>query len=166
MLVFSYISLVRIGACCNSFLLSPVLGWINFGLVECLCLWRKSGKAMGMAFRQHGPLGELAPNVPCSFDFLCMLSITYLLHQIILLRTSKKIRVCIYCSCIRMYTHVISVYIYTYNYCITWKRMFQCWCRLASACWPQRFSSARPKEFWAACLGLASMSIVRLAPWW
>ena len=112
MLVFSYISLVRIGACCNSFLLSPVLGWINFGLVECLCLWRKSGKAMGMAFRQHGPLGELAPNVPCSFDFLCMLSITYLLHQIILLRTSKKIRVCIYCSCIRMYTHVISVYIY------------------------------------------------------
>lgn len=126
MLVFSYISLVRIGACCNSFILSPVLGWINFGLVECLYLWRKSGKAMGMAFaidatghgpgslRQHGPLGELAPNVPYSFDFLCMLSITYLLHQIILLRTSKNKYACVFIVAASVCTHMLFPCIYIY----------------------------------------------------
>lgn len=86
---------------------------------------------MGMAFaidatghgpgslRQHGPLGELAPNVPYSFDFLCMLSITYLLHQIILLRTSKNKYACVFIVAASVCTHMLFPCIYIYNYCIT-----------------------------------------------
>ena len=81
---------------------------------------------MGMAFaidatghgpgslRQHGPLGELAPNVPYSFEFLCMLSITYLLHQIILLRTSKNKYACVFIVAASVCTHMLFPCIYIY----------------------------------------------------